>query len=83
MKKHVVTVTPPTGSNGTGWVDVDVTGTPLDPIAEGDPIVINPVDKNVSITSFGLALAFASGPNTVSFGVKLLSAPVDVLVSTH
>jgi hypothetical protein len=81
MQSHTITVTPPSGNNGTGWVDVDVSATPLAGVQPGTPVVINPVSKSINITSLGLAMAFVSAPDVISFGVKLLTAPVDLLVS--
>lgn len=82
MSKATLTVNPPSGNNGTGWVDIDVSATPLAGVQPGDALTMNPVDKNANITSFGLALLFVSAPDVVSVGVKLLSAPIDVLVAT-
>lgn len=76
MKKARVTVPSP-GGQGTGWVEVDVSNTALDPVAEGDPVILNPID-DVNITTFGLALVRASAPNKLRFGVKLASGPIDV-----
>ena len=81
MTSTTLTVNPPSSSNGTGWVDVDVSSTPLAGVQPGTPVVINPTDKNINLSSGGLIQAFVSAADTISFGVKLLNAPVDLLVS--
>lgn len=81
MRKHTVTVDPAGLPNGTGWKDIDVSGTALDPIAPGDPVFLNPT-SDVNISAFGLCLVYVSASNTLRFGLKLQSGPIDVLVST-
>ena len=81
MKHATITVTPPAGNNGTGWVDIDVTGTALDPLAPGDAVILNPDSDAINLATFGAYVARVSAANTLRVGVRLLSAPVDIRFS--
>lgn len=60
-------VVPALGAAALGYVDVDVTGTELDGVVAGDPIVVNPTADLAGAGANGGSLASArvSAPNTV------------------
>lgn len=84
MAQDIITLTPPTPTPpGAFWLDVSTVGTPLAGIAPGTPVTLNPASQTgVNLTTFGLIVAYVKATDVISFGIKLLSAPVDVLVST-
>lgn len=81
MRSAQLTVDPTGLPQGTGWVDVDVTGSALDPLTPGSAVVMNPV-ADVNITAVGLALVYAKDPATLRVGVKLLNSPTPFLFSS-
>lgn len=81
MISHTISVPQPSNPAHTGWVDVDVTGTPLAGVLPGTPVVLNPVDQSGNLTTLGLIVAYVSAPDVITFGVKTLTSPVDLLVS--
>ena len=80
MRSAQLTVDPAGLPQGTGWVDVDVTGSALDPLTPGTAVVINPI-ADVNITAVGLALVRIKDAQTLRVGVKLLNAATDFLFS--
>lgn len=80
ISEKIILTPPPPPSNGTGEVVVNVAGTPLAGVLPDTFVGVNPTGS-VNAATFGLIVARVSAPDVITFTVKNLNAPTEVLVS--
>lgn len=81
MKKDVITLVPV--SSSPQWTAIDVSATALNGIDVGDPVSFNPVGQTgVNLATYGMITAYVSALNEITFGYRLLSQSVDLIVWT-